>query len=597
MFNIIFDEISGRVIAYMYSDSNLLLEIVHVGGGKTTNTLKTLEENGYQWIYLAPFHTVIEENLKFSNFQTYNYLHLKSRAKVCEVDAYREIAENNIDIRPICESSCPFKDTTCPYYETKRQLYEHPRSWAGVHHHLRDFLKEFFNMYVDGHRLSSYYDVLVIDENPINMFFENQVANAEAFAHLREVLINLNVTHAHLDRVLALVDYFILNFPGNAQLDYVDLLVRFQEIEWKTFYDVYQELLVEEVRYERLRIDNIPQEYIRMFMMMADQLDQHKIPYMIIKKAPSPYNQKKYHFLYFDNSALINCPIKIIGLDGTANVPIWESITNRTASTLNRKYVYEKIYQLRSKGNPSKNTTHYARYPLSSWIRKGEITSTGKKLCALIDVICKRKNHNVLVICTKALKGHINNNTKARNIVYGNYYYLRSRNDFYEQADTIILACEPNVQQFQIECFSELSGWNQDVWRQVFTQEEMIQAVGRIRENLNITERKRIRDPREIYIFPHTPPTNELNDTRPLYPESQIVSYSDILYGKHSLKTKILDYVKEKESVFAKDVQREFNINRNFAKSLINELEQEGEIIDEGKKGYFIDSRLSKKDT
>jgi len=588
MSNRIYDEITGRVMAFMRSDSDLLLEIIHVGGGKTVNTLKTLEEQGYQWIYLAPFHTVIDENLKFSTFQTYNYLHLKSRAKVCEVDAYKEIAQNNIDIRPICENSCMFKDTTCPYYETKRQLYSHPRSWAGVHHHLKEFLKGFFNQYVDGHRLSSYYEVLIIDENPINMLFENQVANAESLGHLRGVLLNLNITHPHLDRVVALLDHFILNFPGNTPPDYPEILRRITSIEWPEFYDEYQQKLVEELRFERMRIEYIPNEYIRMFITMAEQITEEKIPYMIIKKHASAYTQKKYHFLYFDNSSLLNCPVKIIGLDGTANVPLWESITNRTASTLTRKYIYKNILQLRGSSNPSKNTTHYARYPLSSWVRKGEITSTGLKLCSLIDIICQRKEHNVLIICTKALRPHIHSNIKSRNVIYGNYYYLRSRNDFYELADTVILASEPNVQQFQLECFSELSGWDQSVWRQVFTQEEMIQAVGRIRENLDTTERKRVRDPREIYIFPHTPPTNELNDVRPLYPESTIVTYSDILYGKHDLKIEITDYIKEKGSVFMKDVQREFNLNRSFSKSIIEELEKEGEIIDEGKKGYFI---------
>ena len=201
----VFDEIIARVIIFMTSHNKLLLQKIHVGGGKTTNTLKTLEEEGYQWIYLAPFHTVIEENLKLSNFYNYNYLHLKSRAKLCLVPDYKRLAAGiperripSIDIRPICENSCPLKDTTCPYYETKRQLWADPISWAGVHHHLKEFLREFFNIFINETPLRDYYDVLIIDENPINVLFENEVANSDSLSKLRRVIDNLNVNHPDL---------------------------------------------------------------------------------------------------------------------------------------------------------------------------------------------------------------------------------------------------------------------------------------------------------------------------------------------------------------------------------------------------------------
>lgn len=584
----IFDEISARVIAFMHSDSDLLLERIHVGGGKTTNTLKTLEDVGFQWIYLAPFHTVIEENIKFSQHQTYNYLHLKSRAIVCPIDAYREIARENIDIRPICENSCQLKDTTCPYYETKRQLYATPISWAGVHHHLKDFVREFFDLWCDNYPMHRYYDVLVIDENPINMLYDNFVANPEMLGQLRTIIINLQLTHPDANKLIALIDYFIANFHGPEQLNYQEVINHFRDIDWSGIYDEYQKKLVEELRYEKMRVENVPIEYIRMFKNMNEQLTLDKIPYMIIKKPASPYNKKLYHFLYFENSVLLNCPIKIIGLDGTANIDIWQSITGRTASILDRKYIYNNIYQLRENGNPSKNTTRYARYPLSSWIRHGKITTTGLKLCALIDKICSRKSHNVLIACTKTLKPFIEENIQSKNIVFCNYYFIRSRNEFYETCDTIILACEANVQQFQLECFSRLSNWDQEIWRQIFTQEEMIQTVGRNRENIEITELGRIRDEREAYIFPYTPLTNDINDVRPLFSESHVVSYMDLFYGKHYLKQQIIELIRSNGYAFIKDVQCNFKIARSFSKDLLLELESEGVIVDEGRKGFRL---------
>ena len=365
------------------------------------------------------------------------------------------------------------------------------------------------------------------------------------------------------------------------------MLPYFQDIDFNGFYDQYQELLIEEICQDRMNAFQIPKEYLPMFRMMSDKMNPDTIQYMIVKKLASPYNAKKYHFMVFDNYSLLNCPIKIIGLDGTANVNIWESITNRKAKVLDRKYIYKNIYQLRTLGNPYKNNSHYARYPLSSWIRNKKITTSGLKLCSLIDKICAMKNHTVLIACTKALQPFIHDNIRALNIMFCNYYYIRSRNDFYEKCDTIILTCEPNVQQFQVDCFAELSTWDREVWRQIFTQEEMIQTVGRIREWLEETEKGRIRDKREAYILPYTPLTNDINDKRPLYPECTIINYNDFMIGKHDIKARIVDFIKNNGYAHAINVQNKFQMTRSFAKSVLEELEKEGKLFDEGRKGYF----------
>ena len=317
---------------------------------------------------------------------------------------------------------------------------------------------------------------------------------------------------------------------------------------------------------------------------MKTQATDENIEYMLVKKNASPYNKKKYHFMAFDNSSLLDCPIKIIGLDGTANPTIWEAITSRRASILERPYVYKNIRQLRGVSN--------ARYPLSSWIRHGEITSSGLKLCKMIDNICFKKKKPVLVACTKPLQPFIYANTTADNIMFCNYYYVRSRNDFFEKCDTIILACEPNIQEFQIRCFSRLSNWNVEVWREVFTQEEMIQTVGRIREDIDTTVLKRRRDPREIFIFPFTSPTNNVNDDRPLYSESRIMSYDDMLSyiqdgifpedKKVNEEERILQYIEEtkRTTVYTNEIIHNLGFKRNEAKPILKRLAKKGVLIE-----------------
>jgi hypothetical protein len=587
MIKTIFDEITSRVGAFMESSNMLLLEKCHVGSGKTWNTIKAIEDRGDTWIYLAPFHTVIDENLKFSTLRNYNYIHLKSRAKLCLIREYKKIAKQRVDIRPICEYSCPLKDTTCPYYEIKRELFNNPCSWAGVHHHLKNFVGDFFKVFVENQPMWKYYDVMIIDENPINVLFENDVADAESLGVLRGLIREFNLSHPHNERILDFLDFLIVNFSGRELLNYEQLLEHFQGINWKTFYDVYQEHLVEELRLDRLQLSDLPKEYIKIFGVMQGKATPETLPYMFIKKSASPYTIKKYHFMVFNNTSLLQCPIKIIGLDGTANTRIWESITERRSSLLERRYIYKNIYQLKGQG--------LARYPLSSWIRNRELTHTGIRLCKLIDLICnRRKTGKVLIICTKTLQNYLTKQLQSKNIMYCNYYYLRSRNDFYEICDTVILTCEPNIQRFQIDCFSQLSGWDIEVWRQVFTQEEMIQGVGRNREDRNTTISGRQRKPREIYILPHTPPTNEESDIKkPLYPESMEMNYNNMEFF---IKTGIIQAVRDKElkDKLLEEMDKEGSLHessfrkdnpifkRGQLKELLKELKKEGVIREYG---------------
>lgn len=581
----IFDEITARVTAFMSSRNNLLLLKCHVGSGKTWNTIKTLHDRGDNWIYLAPFHTVIDDNLKFSTLRNYDYLHLKSRAKECIVPDYKKIAERGIDIRPICESSCPLKETTCPYYETKRELFSSPCSWAGVHHHLKDFLTDFFSIPVDGSRMWKFYDVLIVDENPIGVLFENEIGNSESFGKLRDIINLLNIDHRDNNAVLDFVNFLITTFPGKEELDYDECLDLFQNVTWDSYYDSYQEKLVEDLKDEIIELNQVPKDYIKMFSYMKKDINEDNIEYMIVKKESSQYTKKKYHFMAFNNRALLNCPIKIIGLDGTANIDIWSSITDREPSILERRYVYENIYQLKGQSR--------ARYPLSSWIRKHKITTTGKALCHLIDLICeRRKNDTVLLACTKSLQKTIYHNINHRNIAFCNYYYIRSRNDFYERSDTIVLTSEPNIQEFQLDCFSALSGWDKRIWRQVFTQEEMKQTVGRVREAIGVTPTGRVRLPREIYIFPYTPPIE--GSKEPLYSESTILNYDSMEFflkkgfnPRTKLQEKIREDITNNGNVYISKLQNRYNITRSFCKSVLREMENNGEIRNRGgKKGW-----------
>lgn len=520
----IYRDIQARVMGFINSNKDFLLLKLPVGSGKTTNVLLKIEEMNLNWIYLAPFHTNITENLELSIHRKFNYLHLKSRAKECQIDMWRELAEKGVNIRPICENRCTLKETSCPYYAQREQLKQNPISWAGVHHHIPTFLKDFIYMRTNKNiPMRNYYDILVIDENPIAVFFINEKGNAAQLSYLKSIIRRLPIQHKDKRKVIKFINYLALSYLDYDGLDYDIVHDLLDEIDFEGFYEEYQIELLEAIVTRQLRYKDIPKDFIEWFTRIKRNMDRRKIENMIVKKNKSAYTSKNIYFMCYDTNALSNIPFKIIGLDGTADIDIWSNITNKTPSVFDKAYEYRNIYQLTG-----------GEYPLASWVKPGmkELRETGKRLCRLIDNISERKKEKVLIICTKALERFIRKNTKASNLIYGNYYYLRSRNDFYIKADTVILACQPNIPQFQIECFSKLSDWEPKIWRKVFTDEEMIQGVGRIREDLAVvTENKRVREKREAFIFPSPRTDSDTKEVVDIFGRwSTKMSYNEMMY-------------------------------------------------------------------
>lgn len=488
----------ARVIAFLKGPNEFLLLKLPTGSGKTTNTLNTVNDFAEKyWIYLAPFHKNIVENLEMSphRHKPFNYIHMKSRAKSCTVPQWRRLAEKYINIRPICENTCEKKDTDCPYYEAKRQLFNHPQNWAGVHHHITEFLGDFLYT-LDPEEISNYqhFDALIIDENPIGVLFINEKANAENLSILRNLIITLGLESDEVERCNEFLEFLILEFLSDRTLDYNRLYRLFSAVDFRVLYEEYQIAIIDRVLSREMEPEEIPREYLMWFDRIQKNASRKKIENMIVKREASGYTRKHYYFMCFEETVLHNLPFKVIGLDGTANVGIWESIIDKKSSLFHIPYEYNNMYQLNS-----------GEYPLASWLEPTifKMRNTGDRLCDIIDLVAARKKHNVLVCCTKSLKPHIRGRCKAKNLIFGYYYYLRSRNDFYQTADTVVLACQPNIPEFQLGCFANLSSWDTDTWRQIFTDEEMVQAVGRIRFDIPyVMETKRKREKREIYIFP-----------------------------------------------------------------------------------------------
>lgn len=523
----LFRLVVARVIAFLHSKNPFLLLKLPTGSGKTTNAINTVNDFAEKcWIYLSPFHKNITENLEMSphRHDKLKYIHMKSRAKSCIVPQFRELAQKHINIRPICENKCEKKEEDCPYYEAKRELFNNPQNWAGVHAHINEFLGDFLYS-LDPNEIPNhqYYDILIIDENPISVLFINEKGNAETLADLKNVLAKLNLQTEDARMCDKFLEFLILSFLSDKRINYKKLYELFTPIDFRLLYEQYQVEIIDRIIAGQMDVLEIPKDYLVWFDRIQRHASRKKIENMIVKKEASGYTKKSYYFMCFEETVLHNLPFKIIGLDGTANLDIWRAIIGEEPSLFYVPYEYHNMYQLVD-----------GEYPLSSWLEPNifKLRSTGERLCDIIDLVAERKKNKVLVCSTQSLKPHIRQQCKANNLIFGYYYYLRSRNDFYQTADTVILACQPNIPEFQLECFTNLSSWGSEVWRQVFTDEEMVQAVGRIRFDLaEVKETKRIRERREIYIFP-----SKGGNENPFDNWSEKWHYSDMkyfaIYGK-----------------------------------------------------------------
>lgn len=494
---------------------------IFTGGGKTTKTLLEMDKN-CRWIYCAPFHKNIKENITDSIYRNYDFLHLKSRSKLCINPDVKILFKMNYDIRGICET-CKDK-AVCEYETNLKKAYKDRPNLAITHGHLQTWLPNFLNKTVNGDLIGDEYDVLIIDENPIKNFMcVEEIQRSDLFT--------------------------VYSIAREAKCD--DDLVRFIEliIQRAIDYDELEKIVLDRKKLPK-NIKKFGNKAYELWKSGAIRLIPKNIinqiykvsSYFGIKNIEKMVQSRKYtvKLSYFNPEIISQLKIKkIIALDGTATKDVWEKMLGTAPDMMVAGVQYNHAYQLKD-----------WRYPISSWIgyTKGSGPNhTPDRLCKLIDKIAIRKKRNVLVICTKKIQKIIESKCNMKRkikhkelgwnkIEFANYYALRGINDFYKRCDTVVLAHEPNPPQSEIETYTELSTWDEKIWRTVYREEEMQQAVGRIRENLKEYMVGRERELIEVFIFPNTG-VEEFDSI--LLPDAEVMSYSELdklLSGRFSYK-------------------------------------------------------------
>jgi len=444
------------------------------GSGKTTTVLNKIDEAGMRWIYVAPFHEVIEQNISRSTLRNFDFLHLEGRERCCLRDDLKPLIKKGININGFCVQ-CNFKQHTCPYYKNQHQAYTRLPNLAVTHAHIQTFLPQFLNTGAgEESSIRDFYDVMIIDENPIQCFLHQKQMSRKDIRYMRDILALTNMP----ERLITLMDYLY-----NTTINYQELYrLGINELNAHRINKLFSERVAE--LYTRGDIVEIPENVLPFIFEVFSS--SNRLEDMI-------YYRKGYlNMVYFTPNAL-NLGLRIIGLDGTANRDIWGAMLDSDDfDIIQIDYQYKNAFQLAG-----------GKYPITSWTRKD--STVPEMLTKIIDEIAEDKERSVLVVGTKSINRLIAKHSTSMNLMYAHYYNLRSHNDFYLKCDTVILANEPNVPPESLNSYEALSGWDRELWVTMTREEEMLQAVGRIRQNISyIPDLDISRSKIEVYIFPST---------------------------------------------------------------------------------------------
>jgi hypothetical protein len=469
------------------------------GAGKTTNILAELWRLDMPFIYLAPDHDVIHENLTFHALEDYigGFQHIMGRKHLCMVEQRRRDAfEYGMPIKPFCRSCEHREDGSCEYYQRRWSIEgRSPPSWAGVHAHITTYLPTYLFGDEDREGHLDDYDILVIEENPIKSLMRSESLTRNDLVFLeRELNLYTFSNDEQRDVLLMLIDHLISKLGktidhGLIWRNFVDM---WRNHDWLDFMEEFDAHIVMRIMNEGLQ--RAPRHVMQVLDSIFTTTTQERLPYHITSSIRDGI--PRVSFNYFYGNALEGIPLHIVGLDGTANTTIWSRILRKDVHPIRITYSYENVYQL-SEGN----------YPVSSWIYKNALRSTGKSLFNLVKLILGTRNGTTLLIGSKRLQKHIvpllEMEGLDKKVEYAVYYNLRSKNFTY--CDTVILLMKPSPPRHQLEIYTRLSGWDEEVWSAHYVDDEMLQALARVRSNMKEVKdafgRDRIRDRVEIFVF------------------------------------------------------------------------------------------------
>lgn len=580
--------IAEEVLDQVISKKGNLLVSTFVSSGKTCTTLKTLYENhnGINFGYFAPYHKVIEENVEFSKFVDYDdVIHLRGRNKLCLSKNLKEYAKMGVNIRPFCDNYCTLKHTECPYYKQLRILKKELTCFTGVHAHIPTLLQELLFEKVAGDRMFfNHYDVIIIDEFPYSTIYNQIQASIQDINTARDILEMTGMQTNEYYAIRSLLDQLSLSTKSiGINYEKISNLMDIKGLDFKQFVDEYDYQLLRLVDEEGI---NPPKEIVyNISQIFAQKPNLEQLKWMLYRTAKTQWHDSYYFLTISYVDKFLNIPNKIIALDGTADIETWRSLIGKNTSSIKYDLVYKNTYQLVG-----------ARNPVSTIIDKGKFSIQGLRLMKIVKELCESRETDILICANMRVQKLIHKylkNAGIMNYQFATYYNLRSRNSYFENSDVCVVFHEPNIPPFQAQILENVCGIDGKIVRKIHTEDEMKQAIGRIRISIPYTPEGRIREKIEVFVL-------SSSNKGKLVEEAEYMDYHDMLgYVRGEKKRlyyrRLARNIKKFVPCTKEELREKLKISRNKLTNILKNLEELGVIkVSWGKIEWLKD--LSEKD-
>ncbi|KKK97938.1 hypothetical protein LCGC14_2647740, partial [marine sediment metagenome] len=305
-------------------------------------------------------------------------------------------------------------------------------------------------------------------------------------------------------------------------------------------------------------------------------------------------------FLYYDKcklEGLFNRDnlYKLIINDATANkIELKYLIGDKEPITEhNEDWMYEncEFHQLNKRVNTKKDR-RYAHYPKTSFLFEKTFFYLMDDLKIILE---KHKNEQVLVVARdikgKKLKfnGGINLSDYIYTLGYSNVIfedYPLSATNTYSDVNVIVILGRPELPKAVIKRQSTLIGMEHDIYREIYSNRSMVQAIGRIMRGDNhkyvyILTGFDLQLNRPIKTYKsHTDLKNTLSA------EIKVIEEEKIKKSRYNI---ILKYIKKNKSITIKVSEDLFKISNYKASIILKGFEKQGKLKSKKvERGRFI---------
>lgn len=462
-------EIPKDIDNFLNKNPDVLVLRYQPGVGKTTNTIKYLDDLGIVFGFFGAKHSTLEENIS----KPYGFLHLEGKSRKCENPKKEEFEHYQLlDSSAVC-ANCE-KRQFCEYHRIQDELYQQPQSFVAVHQHytnLKGFMEEIG------------FQLIVFDENFLDSLEVGGTFTIEDLYQTEKLVLMMQETVERNFILDAIRNLILFVYTGEFDVPNPGRL------ELEKFAIEYQNHLVARIYEGKWAHKNIISDLASFLIVTNEKVVLRKVVYE---------GKRKTHvvdLVQYDFSSL-NTPIPILILDATTPADIYKKIMKQRKVKVVEPgaEATSHCYQL---------TSH--SYPMT-YLKRDTVR---KELFGVVRDICeKHTDREIFIVIRKRFKKYLEAALEGvKNAHIAHYGGLRGANTFVN-ADVAILVGTPFPNPDIVDLKAQVMGVTPDSVFEMECNQEMLQTIHRIRPLL--------KDETWVYLLSNIDTHYECNDMKKL---------------------------------------------------------------------------------